>query len=563
MSYENQICELYFSLHKDNVQLVGSRLHHLLKCLTCDLHASYKMNGDRLNIIMYLKSLYALIGHTRDIYFGHGLRDVSYMMIYVWYSFFPVLAIYAFHRFVIDIVSSQFSSIYGCWNDIKYFCKFIAKISDKGIHDPLIDIAISCANRQLFLDYIALHNSCSQTIANSQSGAFSTFMNGLDQGGEVEVEMEVDVEGEKGGCNFNMHFCEKPILSNLSKWIPRERNNKMIWLFDKLVYHWFSHSDFVSNHNFENPHVSNIQKKIYRKMISENCKYLSCSSTNSALFQRIWCGESVTDKENSHKNGPLPFFYENIAIGIYVKTAIAIIQRLHAKKGDCVCCFDLDMDAIWLNQKWCRLVSSFLACPYAIPIVDISADIPLNSLYNAIGFACLIASKSGLFRIMLVSNTPIWIDVSGCSSICSMIDKIWDFCQFRSGSQFSHAFKIIGSALESSIDVDDPQICNHKLFIFSDSFKFDWNACLPCHNPMYNTSQVIFCNIGSQEIDLVNKINDSIIFMSGSYPALFSYFCGYHISEKSSSYSFVHHILQCSRYSCLITYFDSILEEFK
>ena len=554
MTYENQICELYFSLHKDNFQLVGSRLHHLLKCIKCDLYASRNnvvVDVDYVNTIQYLKYLYALIGHTRDIYFGHGLRDVSYMMIYVWYEFFPVLAIYAFHRFFMDIDSSPFSSIYGCWNDIKYFCIFIAKISKKGFHDPLIDIAIACANRQLCLDYISLHNHYLSNTAIPQSDTCSSFMNALDEGGNL---------------NMYMSTCEKkPILSNLSKWIPRERNNKMILLVEKLVYHWFSHSEFVNDSTYY--HTSNMQKKIYRKMISDNCKILSCSPTNTLLFHRVLRGDSMSDTNTCEKNGPLPFFYENVAIGIYIKTAIAIIQRLHTKRGGSVCALDVDMDAVWLNQKWSRLVSSFLACPDAMPVVDISADIPLNSLYNAIGFACLIASKSGLFRIMLVSNAPIWIDVSGCSSICAMVDKIWDYCQFRSGSQFSYAFKIIGDALTSSIDSHDIQYSIHKpvhkLFIFSDSFRFDWNIFLPSHNPIYKTSQVIFWNIGSQEIDLANKINDSIIFMSGSYPALFSYFCGYDIAEKSSSYSFVHHVLQCSRYSCLTTYFDSILEEFK
>jgi len=146
MSYENQICELYFLLHRNNIREIGSRLTCLLQSIKTDLHCRKHSMPVRDKHIHYLKTLFLMIGHVRDIYFGHGERDVSYMMIYIWYKFYPVLAIYAFHQFVVGDFP------YGCWNDIKYFCKFIAKISDKGIHDPLIDIAISCANRQLLLD---------------------------------------------------------------------------------------------------------------------------------------------------------------------------------------------------------------------------------------------------------------------------------------------------------------------------------------------------------------------------------------------------------------------------
>ena len=112
MSYENQICELYFLLHKNNIHEIGSRLTLLLRSLKAKMGSRHDDNN-----LCYLKILYCLIGHVRDIHFGHGERDLAYMMIYVWYKFYPVLAIYAFHQFVKNGLP------YGCWNDIKYLFK--------------------------------------------------------------------------------------------------------------------------------------------------------------------------------------------------------------------------------------------------------------------------------------------------------------------------------------------------------------------------------------------------------------------------------------------------------
>ena len=71
--------------------------------------------------VYYLCCLYKMIGQTRDIYAGKGEKDLSYMMISVWFNYHPSLAMYAFRCFVDDMENVTF----GSWCDFKYFCHFI------------------------------------------------------------------------------------------------------------------------------------------------------------------------------------------------------------------------------------------------------------------------------------------------------------------------------------------------------------------------------------------------------------------------------------------------------
>jgi hypothetical protein len=565
MSYENQICELYFLLHRNNVHEIGSRLTLLLRSFKCKTGSH---NHDNNNL-RYLKTLYLLIGHVRDIYFGHGERDLAYMMIYIWYKFYPVLAIYAFHQFVLGSINER---PYGCWNDIKYFCKFISCISDKGIHDPLIDIAVSCANHQLLLD------------------------------------MDVDSGSD---------------ISNISKWIPRE--NKIDWLFEKLVVDWFSRIGLSRNSSMNNKTIARVThsgslesmnycsgkglkkdlsylKKIYRQMIVGICKRsFSDKQTIKNVFQSVSKSNSkskLTMNDTYEKsNGGFSYFHNNVFIGTYIKSAVAIINNNCSDNG-----FDTCIESIWLNKIWCQMLSSFFdnKCPGGIPVIDISADISNESLYHAIGFACLIAIKSGLFRILLVSNTPIWIEFTNSDSICSIVNKIWSSCLFRSGSQFSVSFhflidafsntSIINPLLGQSTDcpkkggtlsmemkpcTECPQEKQRalkihellfrekrvntsvKLFIFSQRFLFDWSKVV--ENIGTNCS-FVFWNIGKDfsdlKADFFMEDHKEILFVSGYNTALFSKFSSGKIC-LTGSYDFLLESLYSQRYKSLSDYFDS------
>ena len=70
--------------------------------------------------------LYKLIAQTRDITYGKGERLLTYVLISVWYNFYPVSASFAIKLMVSNNDNDDdLFSPYGSWCDIKYFCGYI------------------------------------------------------------------------------------------------------------------------------------------------------------------------------------------------------------------------------------------------------------------------------------------------------------------------------------------------------------------------------------------------------------------------------------------------------
>jgi len=108
-----------------------------------------------------LRTLFLMIPYCRDIYRGKGERDLSYRIIYAWYQVFPILAIHALHLW---FDKGNCGAMIGSWCDVKYFCLFMEKISPYGLYDPMVDIVIRIANRQLRRDLVYLESNVAKWI---------------------------------------------------------------------------------------------------------------------------------------------------------------------------------------------------------------------------------------------------------------------------------------------------------------------------------------------------------------------------------------------------------------
>ena len=135
---DDQITHLYYNLTR------GSNCSWQLE----QLLRFFKISHDCVPSY-HFTLLYKLIFQTRDIKFGKGERHITYMMIHVWYKFYPVLAINALHMIM---RSDDIWIQYGAWNDFKYFCQYIKDIDDA---HPLIDCAIAIVNARLSDPYVA------------------------------------------------------------------------------------------------------------------------------------------------------------------------------------------------------------------------------------------------------------------------------------------------------------------------------------------------------------------------------------------------------------------------
>jgi hypothetical protein len=168
----NQINKFHNSLSRNNISNSEIQLNNLLELIIL----YYKNNEiSKEKYIEWLSILYRIIGYTRDIIDGKGEYSITYMMIYVWFYYFPELAKYAL---LLCVTSPNISNTntnsnnhpYGSWKDIKYFCQYCKEKNNNHLH-PLINYAIEITHLQLIKD-LCINPFESTTLSNLSQSYF-------------------------------------------------------------------------------------------------------------------------------------------------------------------------------------------------------------------------------------------------------------------------------------------------------------------------------------------------------------------------------------------------------
>jgi hypothetical protein len=148
--------------------------------------------------LAYFEIMYQFILFCRDVKRGLGEMTLTYMMLFIWYKYFPVHALSVLH--LLPQWNPETFSI-GSWRDIPYFCEFVRHF--QGESCPLIDTCVGLMNHQLDVDMQILQNSSDKD----------------------------------------------PTISLVSKWIPRENSKRFHWLYDRFVIQWYKsfHPEFFDN----------------------------------------------------------------------------------------------------------------------------------------------------------------------------------------------------------------------------------------------------------------------------------------------------------------------------
>ena len=166
--FKEQIILLYYNLsRKNNIQSLSMIFDNLL----CSLK---KWNNN--SFLQYLIVIFKMVGQTRDCFYGKGEHDLSYMLLAILYKYYPVLAIYALHKFIQPLSNGELG--YGSWRDIKYFCEYLRSNTFQCIHHPLIKYCIQLMNNALKRDYdnwnSVLDNYFQQLIRSSSFSCLET-----------------------------------------------------------------------------------------------------------------------------------------------------------------------------------------------------------------------------------------------------------------------------------------------------------------------------------------------------------------------------------------------------
>lgn len=539
--FKEQIIFFYFNLFKKNTSIINE----LSKKLSDVLHLLKKNLEKDPEFMEYLVLFYRMIGHTRDIYFGKGEHDSSYMLLMVFYDNFPVLAIYAMHRFVQP--NDSLNIPYGSWRDIKYLCDYIRKNSPKKENHGLIQYCISLMNSQLKTDYET--------------------------------------------WRFSINARSRNHISNVSKWIPREYK-KFHWLFNMLVLDWTkTNKPFLLKNNNSNFYSKAILKaiRIYRRRVSllnkamDTTEIKQCSQNwneidpknipcytlmkqRSLIFGKSEkykvCSKKIRehfDNPQQYVGGSYKYLSNSYPVAFFVKEAYRLLKST-----------DISSQKDLLNKQW-RMFSKTICIndfDNVLPIIDGSFYMQLNdseSFYSAIGYSILIAERSSFGkRILMVDYQSTWVNFDSETNFIDIIENIQNSTVSRTNTliNIGDAMELIVYSLLQS-NSTNRFIKNMKLVFFSvfhdinmDSIKkpfLKYGIGLPIF---------MFWNLSKQEI--IEPIN-GVYVLSGISNGLLYVLCDllkyiktYKKKQVVDTYDNVRFILNNKRYDNLENYIYSI-----
>lgn len=461
----------------------------------------------------YIILLYKMIGQTRDIIDGKGERSLTYMMIYVWYDFFPELAIFALNSLNCEKLNKEREKEhpYGSWKDLKYFCLYLKNRNGNEQH-PLIIECIKIVNCQLFLDY----------------------------------------------------FSEDTTISLVAKWIPREKSNKFGWLFPYLAYDYYSSYITTAKEPYSIMNAKNKCKMEYRKLTSKlnkkinTLEVLQCDGQWSKIdFQKI--SSSAMNKQKKsflYQNKKSFFDFDRIMCKIYFKIyiqdckmnenmlrcknmsmneftnlALNIINRKNKNKNSPEDIYNLDLEKELLDMQWEYHSKQTECLGPIIPIIDLSQSMFREPRNAAIAFGIRIASKSSFGkRVFLLSNTPTWINLENKTSFTDCVEEISNHDININSNLYSVFDMILEAMIDSKMKPENISDLSIALFsdmqidmistiyknCFMDKIKEKYlNTGLSLHKKLLKLPKFILWNLRSTNGFPVLSLETNVIMLSG------------------------------------------------
>jgi Mg-chelatase subunit ChlD len=466
-----KIVQFQFQLTRmDETRL--KKMEHLLKDMLSDiqhiLRDSLKTFEEKRVAKEYLCILYKMIGYTRDIVNGKGEYELSYMMIYSWFHYFPELACFALKC----LVTLDDEHPYGSWKDIKLLCSYCMK-RENHTNSPLITYAIKLFNQTLATDY-----------ANSISN------------------------------------CDT--ISLAAKWVPREKS-KYGWLFEMLAKDYFRY--ILDTANTEESYKRAVLKckTDYRKLISglnkkiDTLQIKQCNGEWSAIdFDKVTSISMLKQRKaflNVKKNGQSRYsdnedriecankfsHYidttesvkgKRVSMGDFTKQAIDILNRRKEPNTK------LDCEYKMLNMQWTDNAGKTTKLGKMIAMVDVSSSMSGDPMNAAIALGIRIAEKSMMGnRVMTFSMKPSWIQLGEESDFISKVEAVMKNSQQGLNTNLYAALDLVLNAIiESNMDAVDVE--DMVLVILSD---MQIDQCDNCDKmTLYDTMRAKYADAGMQ-----------------------------------------------------------------
>lgn len=342
-----------------------------------------------------ISKLFILTILSRDIYFGHGERKIAYLLLHVWYCFFPDLAKLMIRCFI----SSPNKKSVGSWRDIREICyimydKHGSEIASHGIIEYCVLLYVT------------------------------------------QIQQDIKQLQNKSDINHNISFA--------AKWCPRERG-KHIWLFKKIAIALYANIHKISITDV--PYTK--AAKILRKRVSTLCANLNIVERNlcTKRYKNIdfhdlpihshfkymnWLNrrngtvkDELCDRYSEYIKQNQTQIVESSSTISYLHFIRKAVEYKDYHKDS--------QERIALHMLWkAKLFETNEILKNTLPLIDISRHMENNDnipLYNAIGMAIHTSQiSSGVINshIMVYSNDVHWINVYNYHDLTDVVNAILD-----------------------------------------------------------------------------------------------------------------------------------------
>lgn len=503
------------------VEALSKVLHNLLGDLQRKLNVVEVENDidfDKVITLHYIIMLYKMIAHTRDIIDGKGECLITYMMIYVWYHFYPQLAFYAL-KSLVDFGDEGKTHQFGSWKDIKYFCHY-------------------CLSQELDVTHALIREAI--TIANNQ------------------LRKDAERQGKEES------------ISLVSRWIPREKSKKFGGeLYEAFACHYYAEYMASALNNNSTIAAKLKCKTEYRKLLAALNKQIdtvqikqcgkiwtdidfhkvtsvTLSKQKKAFLNvnhqgetrypenqdRVQCAEHFNEHIQKAVRGEMEVKGKRIGFQSFTEQAF---QLLHS--SNCESQIQL------LNSQWRDNSSTTGALGNMIAMVDSSGSMAGDPLNVAIALGIRIAEKSAIGkRVLTFSHEPTWVNLDQDDTFVSMVKRVRD-APWGTSTNFASALKLILDAIiESKLSPEDVQ--NMILTVLSDmqidqgDSRFFGNyslyefiekqykeAGMKLYGKPFRPPHILFWNLRSTKGFPTLSTQRNTSMMSGFSPALLNSFC--------------------------------------
>lgn len=389
---QTKIILFYFGLTRkretNDLQVLSNNLNeilNLLKTLLYDCDDTKEIDI----YVSYFILLYKLIAYTRDITEGKGERDLTYVMIDVWYQHFPILA-----KNMLKIIPEN----YGSWKDLKYFCKYTK-------HTECIDYCIELWNIQLEKDVLSYSQGQPISYVSKWIPREKSAFGWLFEKSAFEWQTRIYSPYPKKEY--------RQILSLLNQYIntPQIKETQQKWseiIPDKIS----TTTKSKQYHTFINT---------YQNTQTERIK---CQQNFEKYFENY--NQNNYNQNYNNQNPKNKSFH----LGEYIRNP------------------HLQNQKYW-NEIKKDILQSNKTPIYLLPILNIS----IPNLEDAIGIGCMISEISAIKnRIIVYDQNTSWLNLTGLD-LTMKIKKIKERHIMEGKANLSNVFKFIQPPLSNDKDI--------------------------------------------------------------------------------------------------------------